>query len=376
MKLLLAFIITCFAFSMDVKTINQQSYTLIDYMKRVEEFPREIEGRRVKEWILEDKFPSGRLYIGDRELREEDIKEFVKGTNLEVLGESIEVQHGWTLRRTNMRMYPSEAVVHKGNPEIDYNQYTLLEPFTPLAILHLSKDGGWLYVHAPYMRGWVRKRDVYVSGREKLLEVLQKPFLVVTKGSINIGGFTFGLGSRVPYVEKRGKEYRVLLPNMKSIWVHAWDGLEEAFPGFSEAKVKVILEDLLGTPYDWGGKEGRWDCSSLVQGLYAVFGLELPRNSSQQAKIGRVVATGFSSYDEFKRLIQTLPPFRTLLFMKGHVMVYGGIEEGDIVIYHSVHKLTQEDGTRWYIKAIAKNYVERHRLRNLYKSIVSVNVLD
>jgi len=36
----------------------------------------------------------------------------------------------------------------------------------------------------------------------------------------------------------------------------------------------------------------------------------------------------------------------------------------------------QEDGKRNHIGAIAKNYLERHRLRSIYRSIISVNVLD
>lgn len=74
--------------------------------------------------------------------------------------------------------------------------------------------------------------------------------------------------------------------------------------------------------------------------------------------------------------MKDLPPFRTLIFMKGHVMIYGGMEGGEPVIYHAVHSIIQEDGKRNHIGAIAKNYLERHRLRSIYRSIISVNVLD
>lgn len=376
MSWLILLITLSLSFGLDVKLIGLQSYTLIEHMKRVEEFPPLLEGRRVREWIREDKLPEGRLFIDNREMGEKDLEKLREVMNLEAVEELVVVRYGWTLKRTSMRMYPTDRVIHKGNPKIDYNQYTLLEPFTPLAILHTSRDGNWLYLQAPYMRGWVRKEDVHQRDRESLLKLKEMPFLVVTQGKVNIGKTTFGLGSRVPYLAKEGKRYKVLLPDGTSLWIEKFEGLEEGYPAFSEERVRNILEGLLGTPYDWGGKEGRWDCSSLVQSLYAVFGAELPRNSAQQARIGRVVATGFSSYQEFKNLLKTLPPFRTLLFMKGHVMLYGGMEGEDIVIYHSVYSMKREDGNRWLMEAVRKNYVESEGLRNLFRSLVSVNVLD
>ncbi|MFN7065045.1 MAG: SH3 domain-containing protein [Aquificaceae bacterium] len=357
--------------ALDISLINYQAYSLIDHMKRIEDFPEVIEGRQIREWILEDKLPEGKLFMDNREFKEKDLLNLMKRANLEGLKEVVLVKFGWTLRRANMRMYPSDLTLHKGNPKIDYNQYTLLEPFTPLAILHPSEDGDWLYVHAPYMRGWVKRQEVMISTREDLLAILQRPFLVVVKDKIKIEGFVFGLGSRIPYVEKGEGSYRVLLPNLRAVGLKNREGLEEGFVSFGEDRARSILDKLLGTPYDWGGKDGRWDCSSLVQGLYAVFGLELPRNSAQQAKIGKVVARGFSSYEEFKGTVAELPPFRTLIFMKGHVMIYGGLEKGDVVLYHAVHRMTN-----WIINKISKNYVERDGLRDIYKKVVSVNLLD
>lgn len=364
------------ALALDISSINLQSYTLIDHMKRIEEFPQLVEGKKVREWILEDKLPEGRLFLEKAPLTKEGFQELFKNSNLERLSELIHVVYGWTLRRTNMRMYPSHLTIHRGDPQIDYNQYTLLEPFTPLAILHTSKDGRWFYVHAPYMRGWVQKEDVRVVSKESLLKVKSLPFLVVTTGRVKLGGVVFGLGSKMPYLERRGQSYKVLLPDGTNLWITKERGLEEGYMKFEEARVRSLLEELLGTPYDWGGKEGRWDCSSLVQSLYSVFGVELPRNSAQQERIGRVVARGFESYEELKNLLKVMPSFRTLLFMRGHVMIYGGFEGDDVVVYHSVYRMTREDGNKWFLGAISKNYLEREKLRNIYKAIVSVNLLD
>ena len=364
------------SYALDLSFINYQSHKLIEYMKRIEEFPQKLKGEEIREWITQDRLPEGRLFIGERLFTEKDLENFMQEANLSAIPEEVYVRYGWTLRRTNMRMYPSDAVVHKGNPRIDYNQYTLLEPHTPLVILHSSKSGRWLYAHAPYMRGWVKREDVVFVERNELLKVMSLPFLVVAKGRVKVDNTVFGLGSKVYYEEKKGDLYKVVLPSGKRVWIRRTEGLEEGYTAFNERRTKSILDSLLGTPYDWGGKEGRWDCSSLVQSLYAIYGLELPRNSSQQAQIGRLVADSFGSYEEFKETLKALPPFRTLLFMRGHVMIYGGFEEGQPVIYHAVHKLRREDGSQWHVNSIYKNLLERDGLRNLYKSIIAVRVLD
>lgn len=370
MKLVLLLIAFSLTFALNIEEINRQAYERIEYMQNIEEFPDKLKPELISLWIRQDRFPDGKLYINSRELTSKDMEEFLREANLENI--EGKVYFGITLRRTNMRMYPSEAIVHKGNPRIDYNQYTLLEPFTPLAVLHSSRNKIWLYVHAPFMRGWVKKEDVKLVDREELLRLRRMPFLVVVKGRKTIGGVEFGLGSRVPYLEKRGNRYLVVLPDGRQVWTSD-EGLHEGYMPFEESKAKEILESLLGEAYEWGGS---WDCSYLVQSLFAVFGVKLPRNSDQQAKIGRVVANSFKSYEEFKSTLSKLPPFRTLVFLKGHVMVYGGLHDGDIVLYHAVHRLKRDDGSLWWINAVYKNLVEKDYIRNIYKGVVSLNLLD
>jgi hypothetical protein len=47
------------------------------------------------------------------------------------------------------------------------------------------------------------------------------------------------------------------------------------------------IEEFLGTPYLWGGdtKEGM-DCSAFVMQVYIIYGIELPRTSVLQSRLG------------------------------------------------------------------------------------------
>ena len=66
-------------------------------------------------------------------------------------------------------------------------------------------------------------------------------------------------------------------------------GAAEAWAG---ARVLAAGERYLGIPYVWGGDDPAtgFDCSGLVQQVFADVGVDLPRVSADQARAGRPVA--------------------------------------------------------------------------------------
>lgn len=68
-----------------------------------------------------------------------------------------------------------------------------------------------------------------------------------------------------------------------------------AFPG-ATGKVAGILQSahsVVGTPYVWGGESKKgFDCSGLIQWAYAQHGINLPRTTYQQIKVGKPVQWG------------------------------------------------------------------------------------
>ena len=47
---------------------------------------------------------------------------------------------------------------------------------------------------------------------------------------------------------------------------------------------------LLHSPYGWGDMYGEQDCSRFIQLVFSTVGIQFPRNSLQQAKVGRLIA--------------------------------------------------------------------------------------
>lgn len=79
-------------------------------------------------------------------------------------------------------------------------------------------------------------------------------------------------------------------------------------------------DELIGTPYVWGGGTPRgFDCSGFVQYIYREHGVELPRTSRQMAHAGEPVAARIAS----------LAPGDLMLFSGStstisHVAIYAG----------------------------------------------------
>lgn len=60
--------------------------------------------------------------------------------------------------------------------------------------------------------------------------------------------------------------------------------------GNKSENIILLAESLIGAPYLWGGKTLLGiDCSGLTQVLFSTVGIQLPRNASQQSKIGNAV---------------------------------------------------------------------------------------
>lgn len=67
----------------------------------------------------------------------------------------------------------------------------------------------------------------------------------------------------------------------------------EAPPTIRGHRAAALVRQYLGTPYVWGGsKPGGFDCSGLVQYVYAKMGVRVPRTTYEQFKAGRPVPLG------------------------------------------------------------------------------------
>lgn len=132
--------------------------------------------------------------------------------------------------------------------------------------------------------GWICNNQ-WIEINEESYKKIQKQTLTITIDILDI-------------IKKKSFQPIVIgsiLPNYKSNYailneeMYLFEGLTTQ--GFTEKKY-IIKNALLylNTPYLWGGRSPIGiDCSALVQMVYRLQGIRLPRDSDQQAKIGSVI---------------------------------------------------------------------------------------
>jgi len=270
-----------------------------------------------------------------------------------------------TLHYTDVRNFPTHkpvlkdpSVAGEGYP-FDYMQNSGVHANEPLYVSHLSSDGEWAYIFTSYVTGWVRLRDIVYVNSTVVKKYMKARFIAISDEHYSIkdlkGNFVFKsrVGMRLPIVSIE-KEYFVALG--------LTDGKNHT-PTYTKVKIPLqvaqietlrltsnnlvhISDLMLMSNYGWGGLYEERDCSSTLRDLYAPFGIWLPRNSSQQAKIGKVISLKDLSLEEKREKIKNeAVPFETLLYKKGHILLYLGVYQGKIAVLHNAWGIrTLDDG--------------------------------
>ena len=117
--------------------------------------------------------------------------------------------------------------------------------------------------------------------------------------------------------------------------------------GFLDLTQENLLDvafACLGDRYGWGAMLGANDCSAYTRAIYKCFGMELPRNTTQQQKVpGRVTDLTGMTDEEKQEFLETLP-VGSLLYFPGHTMVYTGSKDEVGYSISAVGSLVESEG--------------------------------
>lgn len=333
----------------------------------------------------------------------------------------IKMRWGAAVRSTSVRALPTPIKMIEGADDVEFDQlqFTLIKLWTPVGIFHESGDGKWLYVQAPYVRGWVRSRDIaFFPDRDRLkLFTRSGKFLVVTGESVRVFGDeglqkmvqrptmgtviprapakkTTGDGKTAEKKETGSAEtFTVWMPYRKDDgsvvvsrgYIRKKSDVTQGFPVYSRANVIRQAFKLLGARYGWGGMYNGRDCSGFVHDVFLSLGVDLPRDSKQQALIGTQLGyfKPFQDDSEKAAVLRSARGGLTLIKMPHHQMLYLGTVNDQFYVIHSTWaERTGQDQQRDEKRRINQVVVSDLSLNgksyvgSLFDRIVSINEVD
>ena len=313
------------------------------------EFPRSLSRTALLRRLSYDPGEGRALYRDGLPIPSEELEGLRSLLALDRVREANPVGLGVTVRRVDLRMWPSAAPAFEDADDQDFDlfQATALDPAEPLVLLHWSRDGRWVFVRAALCDGWLPVEAVATSDRRDPWLVFAHPgrFLVVTGAHMDLGdGRVFQMGAQLPQEGLAQEPWMVTLPERGPdgrLRIRREELPHDApvHPGFLAYTRRNLLTQafrFLGEPYGWGGLDGGLDCSALTGAVYRSVGVLLPRNSGvQEAMPGPgVVLAGLPTGEQGRRL-RALAPGSTV-HLRGHVMLFLGEDRGRFYVLHAL----------------------------------------
>jgi len=267
-----------------------------------------------------------------------------------------------SLTTANLRFVPTDKPRYNtpdGYP-FDRFQISSIAPNTPLRILHVTADKAWFLVRAPQVYGWIASRDMAVVNPTFIHTWRTGKYAAMIRDKIPLydqyGNFLFEapIGAIFPIVEERDATFRVLVAvadsNKRGVSISVSLSKEVASVRplhLTEQNMLKITNDLINEPYGWGGLYQNRDCSAMLKDIFAPFGIWLPRHSADQVKEAGyfIDLADMPRQEKEKIILEQGVPYLTLLWMKGHIMLYMGVHDGKPLIFHNVWGMTGKK--RW-----------------------------
>lgn len=260
-------------------------------------------------------------------------------------------EYGLMVEDGDLKLLPQTTPLfsNKGEPDLDRNQLSGLDPGDPLTIFGVSSDGNWLGVISDAGIGWVERKLVGIGSRketedyfnepDRLTAIDPCPKILLSARAIEASmGCSFPLNDHLRHtVIIPGRDLKGKLTLKTGVIIGG--AVRDYLPRTAHHLIRQAFK-YLGYRYAWGDRDaegnGR-DCSRLVRDVLRSLGYKPPRNSREQLAVGknRVNMAGLNLSQRLA-LLKEIPP-GSLLFTSSHVMIFLGEYQGDAYVIHALN---------------------------------------
>lgn len=317
--------------------------------------------------------PFGNMYGVAYSPRE--IDRFEREAALDRVPGSPEVLDAVTVRRARIRIvptrYPMEMGVKEGSTIRAWDMWNLgvLRIGRPVAVLHSSRSGAFLFVLSDEGWGWVEAGDIAFGDAKSISRFAQPRRFAVCTGDRApfycdrdcrfVSGW-FSMGDRLP-LEKAGDARCVSVP-MRRIdgrleagtgWLAPDTDVHIGYLPYTRRNVVETAFKLLDNPYDWTGAWLGRSHETTWRDIFACFGFRLPYQGELFTHFGacdEVLPVEMTKEEKHARILAH-EPFVTLMVSWEHVqLLLGGFEGNPIVFDNHGYEYRANDGSLVEIK--------------------------
>jgi hypothetical protein len=318
------------------------------------------------------------------------------------------MSYALVVKRTDIRVFPTNepSISAPNDYEFDRFQHSSISVGSPIGIYHFSRDKEWAYAQTQFIRGWIRNRDLAIAKERKDVVDYEeaKGRLIITGNVITIfsdpplqrPAFTAQMGDSFPLLSSpsRTKEsqpfYVIRIPwredngelGFRKGYIRAGEDVHQGFLPYTQENVARQAFKMLNHPYGWGDRLGGRDCSRFLMDLFRTFGILMPRNSKEQAMVGKDLdSVEGKPTGEKQKLLDQAIPLATTIRLPGHIMLYLGKDKGKHYVIHSVWGIQESGKAGPTVEKIGKAVVsdlslgEKGPNRSLVDRITDIRVI-
>lgn len=306
-------------------------------------------------------------------------QELIGEMNIDAVPATITPRYGVTVRHTLNRLAPTHEKVYRGQFQwLDMFQNAVIETNSPVAVLHASKTGDWLYVRSDYCSGWVPAENIATGSADDIRSLVETDDFVVATGhkapiyadrDFKVWHVDLYMGARLKLKQKSGSHYAVIAPVRKPDgtlgtidgYIRADAPVSAGYQQYTQRNVIETFFSLLGRPYGWGGTGNERDCVGTIRAVLRTFGIFTPRWTVFQLNHTDHVISfpADTPVAEKYRLLDQCEPGITVTGFDWHVLVYLGKVDGvHYVIHQNGYSYHDKDGNEVRVGRVAVNHTE------------------
>jgi cell wall-associated NlpC family hydrolase len=358
---------------------NARLYQLDPSMRDLQALPAALTREQVLQWINDiSQLPAKPLYDEQgRRVPTATLQEATAQLALDRVAATQPTRYGLIVRRSALRSFPTDLRVFTSDDDIDIDRFqqTAEFPGTPVAILHQSLDGQWLFVLSPRYAAWTRRDNVAEGSADAVFSYAGKlPQRVVTGAHVRtvyteeqpaLSQLQLDMGVAVPWLVDQPADQPVNGESPYSSHVvelpvrTAQGGLafspallqrqadtSDHYLPLSEANILRQAFKFLGERYGWGHAYDGRDCSGFVSDVYRSMGVQMPRDTSRQEGSPVLAHQSFSAGDSHESRMQAVQALKVgdLVYIPGHVMMVIGQLDGQPYVIHDTTGISYGDG--------------------------------